>query len=500
MHERGLKERIKSGGEREKRTERNFGAQDRCVLLGRRFGGGIGNRRGRRSAGERDCEPADRAENRAEEKREQDADPAEERPRHAEQKHVTHSDAFASAQQAIGLAGHEQRAAAQRDSEQRALPSDLGHRERGEGEADWHAGERDEIRDQTPVVVDNGDDKQRRAEDEARDRVGQREMEIEVGGGAGQRELREKIAERNRPAAHQASPAQKDVGEDRNVGPPWDRALAARAERARPHDRDVARQPIRDDIDEASDRGAEDKREQRHQSARYVDHRPLTSAVATSLTSRRAPCHCPSGEALEARLADLFGNRMRIVNAGEPNRKLRAGGRGDDSIAQSEKLLPCSLVDFDRADIGQLHMPFAARKEPGPFNQALRGKAPAYPAARDGGPDEQEKSGDPQDRNQWPIGLTKEQHVDTADNYGDAEDDRAGEFPPRRPYAQQCELAHGSRPRRDQARAASRTERRALRRLGAALRASHRGIPDRENSSEIISDTRDRRNSSAGRR
>ena len=55
-------------------------------------------------------------------------------------------------------------------------------------------------------------------------------MQIEVGGGDRERQLREEMAKGNRRAAHQASAAQPEVRENRNVRPPWNRAIAFGAE------------------------------------------------------------------------------------------------------------------------------------------------------------------------------------------------------------------------------------------------------------------------------
>src|ERR1039457_6056225 len=68
------------------------------------------------------------------------------------------------------------------------------------------------------------------------------------------------MAERNRRAAHQAPPAQSNVGENRDVRPPWNRALATLAKRARRDDRKIAGEPIRNHANEAAEARAEEER------------------------------------------------------------------------------------------------------------------------------------------------------------------------------------------------------------------------------------------------
>src|SRR6266478_670575 len=90
-----LKEREDARGEREERTERNFGAQNRDVGF---FGisRGIGNRRWRiaGTSAERECDSANRADHRADEQGEENAGPAEKSADHPEQPHVAETDAL----------------------------------------------------------------------------------------------------------------------------------------------------------------------------------------------------------------------------------------------------------------------------------------------------------------------------------------------------------------------------------------------------------------------
>src|SRR5271156_3121985 len=118
------------------------------------------------------------------------------------------------------------------------------------------------------------------------------------------------MTKRNRRAAHQASPAQPDVGEDRDVRPPRNRALATLAIRSRRDDRKIARQPVGNHADEAADARAEHERERAADSSGHLCHRvtafpAFTGLVDATLTitlrsrgpsnsTNITPCHLPS--------------------------------------------------------------------------------------------------------------------------------------------------------------------------------------------------------------
>src|SRR5208282_3603662 len=245
VRELRLKERKDAGGQREVRAERNFGAQNRDVgFLRIRRGLAERGRRSGTAAGERQRDPADRADYRTEKHREERARPAEKSAYHPEQPHVTQADAFAPADQLIEIAGAEQDAAAHDDSNQRALPADLRHHQRRGDESRNRPRPRNDVRNQPPVVVYDRDDPQRRAQHQARDRLGERKGEAEIESGDGESEFGQEMAERNRRAAHHASPAESKVGENRDVRPPRNRTLATLAIRARRDDRKIARQPV----------------------------------------------------------------------------------------------------------------------------------------------------------------------------------------------------------------------------------------------------------------
>src|SRR5208283_661608 len=222
---------------------------------------------------------------RTEKHREENSRPAEKSSDHSEQPDVAEADALAPAHQLIKIAGAEQDAAAEKNSQQRTLPADLRHHQSRGDEADQSAGPGDDIRNQAPVVVDDRDDPQRRAEHEARDRVGQREREVKIEGDDSQAEFGEKMAERNRRAAHHAAPAQSEVGENRDVRPPRDRALATLAIRARRHDRKIARQAVGDHADEAAYARAQEESEGGADSGGDVQsHRVTITYAASSLS------------------------------------------------------------------------------------------------------------------------------------------------------------------------------------------------------------------------
>src|SRR6266852_695316 len=65
------------------------------------------------------------------------------------------------------------------------------------------------------------------------------------------------MAERNHRAAHDASSAESEIREDRDIRPPRNRALATVASRARRYDRQLARKPPREHADKAAHARAE---------------------------------------------------------------------------------------------------------------------------------------------------------------------------------------------------------------------------------------------------
>src|SRR5258708_19397463 len=91
------------------------------------------------------------------------------------------------------------------------------------------------------------------------------------------------MAERNRRAAHHAAPFQSEICENRDVRPPWKRALATLAIGTRRDDRKIAREPIGNHADEAADARAEQERNRGADSGGQVEGHRVTITYAASM-------------------------------------------------------------------------------------------------------------------------------------------------------------------------------------------------------------------------